>query len=120
MAGNNTYELTYIINSVLKENQIKQHVSRINELIADAGGEVMEVDEWGSQRMSYQIAGKRSGYYVNLYFKAPGTAIGRIERALNLEDDILRHLTLRMDKGMLRHYERSRRRVAEQASEDEE
>lgn len=118
MAENaNMYELTYIINSVLKDSQIQQHVDRVRSLIEDEGGQVVEVDEWGSQRMAYQIDGKRSGYYVNVYFQAPGEVIARVERALNLEDDILRYLTLRMDATMLRHYE-GKPRVTSEASEE--
>ena len=116
----NTYELTYIINSVLKENQIQQHVKRFTDLIQNEGGDVMEVDEWGSQRMAYPIDRKRSGYYVNLFFRAPGELIAPLERALSMEDDILRFLTLRMDATMLRHYESQRRRTARKAEESED
>ena len=120
MADNqNTYELTYIINSVLKEDQIQQHVKRFTNLIQEEGGDVMEVDEWGSRRMAYPIDRKRSGYYVNLFFRAPGELIARLERALTMEDDVLRFLTLRMDATMLRHYEGQRRRTARQEEEGE-
>ena len=115
----NTYELTYIINSVLKENQIQQHVKRFTDLIQEEGGDVMEVDEWGSQRMAYPIDRKRSGYYVNMFFRAPGEFIAALERALSMEDDILRFLTLRMDATMLRHYEGKRRRAVREEEESE-
>ncbi len=116
----NTYELTYIVNGVLNDDQIRGLVNRVRKFIEENGGEIIEVDEWGTRRLAYPINKKRNGYYVNLYFKADGGLIGRLERALEIEDDILRYLTLKMDSKMLQHYERVKaegvRRAAEAAA----
>ena len=112
----NTYEFTYIVSSVLGDDQIKNLVNRVTKFIEKEGGNIIEVDEWGSQRLAYPIDKKRTGYYVNAYFEAEGDLIARLERALTLEDDILRFLTLKMDAVMLRHYEeRKKARAREQA-----
>ncbi len=112
----NTYEITYIVNSVLSDDQIRNLVGRITKFIEKEGGNIVEVDEWGAQRLAYPIDKKRTGYYVNAYFEAGGELIARLERALTLEDDILRFLTLKMDAVMLRHYEeRKKERAREQA-----
>ena len=112
----NTYEFTYIVNSVLGDDQIKGLVNRVTKFIEKEGGNIIEVDEWGSQRLAYSIDKKRTGYYVNVYFEAGGDLIARLERVLTLEDDILRFLTLKMDAVMLRHYEeRKKERAREQA-----
>ena len=112
----NTYEFTYIVSSVLGDDQIKNLVNRVTKFIEKEGGNIIEVDEWGSQRLAYPIDKKRTGYYVNAYFEAEGDLIARLERALTLEDDILRFLTLKMDAVMLRHYEeRKKERAREQA-----
>lgn len=101
----NAYELMYIVNAVLSDEQIKAVVERINKLITENGGEITEVDEWGSRRLSYPINKKRNGYYVNLFMQAPGELIVRLERSLEIDDDILRYMTLRMDAKMLRSHE---------------
>ena len=106
--SNNVYELTYIVNGVLGENQIKEVVNRINRYISEHGGNIVETDEWGTRRLSYPIRKKRNGYYVNLYFESDGEMIQRMERSLEIDDDILRYLTLRLDAKMLRHYEAQR------------
>ena len=112
----NTYEITYIVNSVLSDDQIRNLVGRITKFIEKEGGNIVEVDEWGAQRLAYPIDKKRTGYYVNAYFEAGGELIARLERALTLEDDILRFLTLKMDAVMLRHYEeRKKERARAQA-----
>ena len=101
----NTYELTYIINGVLNDDQIRGLINRVRKFIEENDGEIIELDEWGTRRLAYQINKKRNGFYVNLIFKAEGSLIGRLERALEIEDDILRYLTLKMDPKMIRHYE---------------
>jgi small subunit ribosomal protein S6 len=107
------YELTYVISGVLKSNDIEDLVKRVNSFVEDNDGEIIEVDEWGSQRLAYEIDKKRSGHYVNMYFRAPGAMIAKLERALEIEDNILRYLTLRMDAKMIRHYERQQRKPDE-------
>ena len=124
----NTYELTYIINGVLNDDQIKGLVNRVTKFISENGGDIIEVDEWGTKRLAYQIRKKRNGYYVNLYFKSEGDLIARLERALTLEDDILRFLTLKMDAKMLQNYKEQKEgikraaaeKAAAQAAEDED
>jgi small subunit ribosomal protein S6 len=113
------YELTYVLSGVLKSNDIENLVRRVNEFVENNDGEIIEVDEWGSQRLAYEIEKKRSGHYVNMYFRAPGELIAKLERALEIEDDILRYLTLRMDAKMIRHYERQQREGSEAATADE-
>lgn len=104
-----TYELTYIVNAVISDDQIKGLVRRVHKFIEENGGDILEVDEWGSRRLAFPINKKRNGHYVNLYFEAEGDLIVRLERALTLEDDILRYLTLKLDAKMLRAWEEAKR-----------
>jgi small subunit ribosomal protein S6 len=121
MASNKyQYELTYVISGVVQQNQVDDIVRKVNHLIESNDGDVLEVDEWGNQRLAYEIDRKRSGYYVNMYFKAPGPLIQRLERELQINDDVLRYLTLRMDAKMKRHYEKRKKREAQQEEEAEE
>jgi len=105
MASNqNTYELTYIVNSVISDNQIQDLIKRVSTYVTENGGEVIDVDQWGSRRLAFPIMKKRNGFYVNVYFRAPGSIILRLERALEIDDNVLRYLTMKMDAKMLRHY----------------
>jgi small subunit ribosomal protein S6 len=114
----NQYELTYVISGVVKQNQVDDIVRKVNQLVNDNDGDIIEVDEWGNQRLAYEIDRKRSGYYVNMYFKAPGELIPKLERQLTINDDVLRYLTLRMDAKMQRHYKKKQQRQKERAEEE--
>ena len=119
MAQKYQYELTYVISGVVQQNQVDDIVRKVNHFIESNGGDVLEVDEWGNQRLAYEIDRKRSGYYVNMYFQAPGALIQRLERELEVNDDVLRYLTLRMDAKMQRHYQKRKERRAQEAAEEE-
>jgi len=99
----NTYELTYILNSVISDDQIADLVSRIDKYITENGGSILDKEVWGTQRLAYPIEKKRNGYYVDMTFEAPGELIARLERAMEINDNVLRYLTLKMDRKMIKY-----------------
>ena len=102
---NSYYELTYIISPVLEDKQYPAVIQRINDLITSSGGAVDEVEEWGLRKFAYEMDKKQTGFYVNLYFEAPATAVEPIERAMRIDGEIMRYLTLKYDAKMKRHKE---------------
>lgn len=110
------YELMYVVNTVLNDDQIRDIVERVTAYIRENGGDVVEVDTWGSQRLAYPIQKKRNGYYVVTYFRAAGDLIARLDRTLRINDDVLRYFVLRYDGKMERHYEKQRSQRAQQAA----
>lgn len=101
----NFYELTYILNPVLEEDDLKAEIEKHTAFIKDNDGDIDTMDEWGLKRLAYEIDGKQSGYYVNLYMEAPGALIEKLERQFQISDHVLRYLTLKYDNKMKRHYE---------------
>ena len=117
MADQNAmYELMYIVSAVLNEDQTRSLIKRVSKNIEEGGGEIADVNEIGSQRLAYPINKKRNGYYVNVHFRGPGALIQRLERALEIDDDVLRYLTLKMDAKMIRHFERQKSRTPEETA----
>lgn len=114
-ATKNLYELTYIVNAALSDDQIKEVIRRIHQYIEEQGGEIVEVNEWGTRRLAYPIQKRRNGYYVNMYFRAPGSLIAALERFLEIDEQVLRYLTLRMNVKMQRFYERRKQQAIEEA-----
>jgi small subunit ribosomal protein S6 len=101
----NYYELTYIVNAVLDEEQIKATVAKFTSFLTDNGAEIDEVNEWGMQSLSYDIDKKGTGYYVNAYFTSTGDIIVRLERQMQIDDNVMRYLTIKYDNKMLRYRE---------------
>lgn len=116
MSALQTYEMTYIVNAVFSDDQIKDLIQRVDNFIKEGGGDIVEKEDWGSRRLAYPISKKRNGYYVNIVFTAPGTLIARLERAMDINEGILRYLTLKMDAKMLRHRKDRKARLTAEAA----
>ena len=101
----NTNELTYLVNAVLNEEQAKSLAERYDTYITENGGKILASSFWGQRRLAYALAKKRNAFYFNVFFQAPGRVIQRLERALEIEDDVLRYLTLRLDAKGLKSFE---------------
>jgi len=101
----NFYELTYIITPVLEAEQFAEVVKKFSDFMTENGATIEQMDEWGLKKMAYAMDKKQSGFYVNMYFTAPTDLLAKLERAMTIDDRILRFLTLKYDAKMLRHRE---------------
>lgn len=95
------YESTVIINATLDDAQIEQVVTRIAETITKGGGTIAAVNKWGRKRLAYPIGKKSNGYYVCYEFSAPSALIATLERSYQLDEMILRYLTIVLDSNAI-------------------
>ncbi len=116
----NYYEQTYIISPVLEDDEYQGVVEKYKTFVAENGGTIDEVDEWGIRQMEHDMEGKSSGYYVNAYFEAPGDLISKLERAMRIDDNIMRFLTLKYDAKMMRHRELQKNNAVPQLIDETE
>lgn len=105
----NFYEFSYIVSAVLEEEDYKAVVENVNKFLADNGASIDEVDEWGMRRFEYPIKKQNNGYYVNMYFECEGSLIVKLERQLEINDHVLRYMTLKYDPKMRRYLELKRK-----------
>lgn len=110
------YETTVIINAALEDPQVEAVITRLQELIGRNGGEIEAVNRWGRKRLTYPIKKKNNGFYLNLEFKAPGTIMKILEHSYLLDEQILRFLTIKVDKKALKAREMGQRAFAAQAA----
>lgn len=103
MLKKRAYETTFIVNPGLEDSGIDGIVQAVEELITNNGGEIVVNDRWGRKRLAYPIQKKNNGYYVYLMYNAPATLQSQMERHFHLEENVMRHLTIILEKGMLQH-----------------
>jgi small subunit ribosomal protein S6 len=94
------YELTYILRP-LEEANLSATNEKINTIVQNAGGEIVARNDWGRRRLAYPIRKIPDGYYSTLFVTLPGTAVRGVERALQLNDDVLRYLVVRVEEFRL-------------------
>lgn len=98
----NEYELLYVISPRLSAEDVDAMVERVGGLIEGVGGSVSMVDNWGRRRLAYPIRHHFEGTYVLSYVNLPGERAAEFERALNINEDVLRHLLI---SGVIPGYE---------------
>ena len=110
------YELMYILDPTLDEEQMAALSAKIEEAIAKQGASLVSAEPWngGRRRLAYRIKGHREGYYVIAIIDANPEAVSEIERRLRVIDGILRFLTVRVDE---RQEKAERRRAVRESKE---
>ncbi|MCX6133569.1 MAG: 30S ribosomal protein S6 [Ignavibacteriales bacterium] len=96
------YETTFIVNASLDDHQIDAVIEKVKDLIIKNGGEIREFVKWGRKRFAYPIRKKNNGFYVVIEFSAPGEVIAKLERHYFLDENVLRYLSLVLDKRALK------------------
>ena len=114
-----TYESVVIINAALEDEQIDASIARIQETITTHGGELIELDKWGRKRLAYPIKKAKSGYYAVYRFNASTDLIAILERNYRLDENIIRYLTIVLDKFALEAIAKQKEAVKAESVEEE-
>ena len=86
-----TYEAVYIFDSTLEDAAINDRLTRFHGLLG-LGQDQAKVDHWGRRQLAYPIGRRENGYYVIARFDAETAGLPEYERALRLDDGVVRYL----------------------------
>lgn len=84
------YEAMVIVDARLEEGDIQKAVDKFVSTIGDVGGEVGNIDRWGTRRFAFEIDHQHEGYYFVATFTAPETSIEDVKRTLQISDEYIR------------------------------
>jgi small subunit ribosomal protein S6 len=96
------YETTYIIDGNLEQDKVDEISKRVLEIIANAGGKLIEEKSWGKRRLAYEIKKRQYGHYIILNYEAPSSLVEELERFFRINQFILRYLSIYQDQRMLK------------------
>ena len=89
------YDLNVILDPSLTEQQIQAEKDAVALQVERAGGEILELDEWGLRRLAYPIRKGTEGYYLIFRLHLPGETPKTVEAALRQRDNVMRVLVVR-------------------------
>ncbi|MCH7809457.1 MAG: 30S ribosomal protein S6, partial [Chloroflexi bacterium] len=95
------YELVLVVSPEGGEEDFPATVDRVHGLIKERGGEVKNVDRWGRRRLAYPLDRFTEGYYSITQFTLDPQDVRGLESGIELADDVLRHLVVRMDEPIV-------------------
>lgn len=95
------YELVIIVSPEAGEEGFPAVVERITAFITGQGCTIKNVDRWGRRRLAYPIKRNLEGYYAVIQFSGEPQSIRPLEANLDLAEDILRHLVIKVEEEIL-------------------
>lgn len=83
------YEAMFLFGAAAA-SEVEKSITTARGIVERHGGKILVAKKWDERKLAYEIKGQKRGLYVITYFTAPGTAVGAIERDVNLSEDVLR------------------------------
>jgi len=114
------YESAILINAALDDEAIKNLIGKVKETITSNGGEILEIEDWGRKRLAYQVKKSKIGYYSIFRFNSTSDLIPKLERFYQLDETILRYITITLSKDALEQIELDKSQQTQLAEEVEE
>ena len=97
----NCYEHTFITRQDLPQSQSKTLLDKYEDIIKKNSGKVLKTEEWGLRNLSHNIKNNKKGFYFHIKFDGIGKTIEELERAENIDEMLIRYLTVRVKKHNL-------------------
>lgn len=110
------YELGMVLGPDLDDQAREAFLQELRQLLDSQNAKLVKEEVWGKRSLAYPIRHKREGYYVFWQFESAGKAVAPLEYKLRLSDEVLRFLTLNLDREMRRARKMSNLRAAQKAA----
>ena len=105
---NRHYETIFILTPVLSESQLEETSQKFKNILEEQGANVYHTEAWGMRKLAYPINRKKNGHYFLFQFDANPDIIKKLETEYSRDENIIRYLTIVMDKDMLAFSEKRR------------
>ena len=92
------YETVFIARQDVSAKQVEDYAKAFAKIVNDNGGAVKKTESWGLRNLAYKIKKNKKGHYTLIHSDAPFAAIAEMERNMKLNEDILRFMTVRIEK----------------------
>jgi len=92
------YESVFIARPDISAAQVDGLVETFEKAIAGGGGSIQKKEYWGLRNLAYRIKKNRKGHYMLMNIDAPADAVAEMERQMRINEDVMRHMTLRVDE----------------------
>ena len=92
------YEILFIVRPDLDEKAVKDTFKKFEDILVKNGAKVLSDKDMGQKELAYEINNHKSGHYFLINVESETKAINEFERLATLSEDIIRHITVKLDK----------------------
>ena len=91
------YEHVYLARQDVTAQQVEALTETLKGVLSEHGGSVAKVEYWGLKSLAFRVKKNRKAHFTLMNIDAPSAAVVEMERQLGLNEDVIRHLTLRVE-----------------------
>ena len=92
------YENVFIVRQDTPNQLVDELTSKFSDIVSSNGGKITKKEYWGIKSLTYKIKKNRKGHFVHFNIDAPSSAMKEMENEMSLNEDVIRHLTIKVDK----------------------
>lgn len=92
------YEHVFIARQDLSNAQAEGLIEHFGTILKDNGGSLVDQEYWGLKTLAYKINKNRKGHYGFMKSDSPSAAVLEMERLMRLHEDVMRVMTVKVDK----------------------
>jgi small subunit ribosomal protein S6 len=112
----NEYEIAVLYHPDL-EIDLEKASAKVEKIIAGDSGKITKADNWGKRKLAYPIKKQEFAVYVIYSVQLPAEALTKIEKTLNITDEVIRFLITRPDLKAIAKAEAAKAEKAKKAAE---
>ncbi|GLS53264.1 hypothetical protein GCM10007886_14470 [Methylobacterium gregans] len=92
------YEHVLLARQDVTSQQVETMIDTYKGVIEQNGGRLEKIEMWGVKSLAYRIKKNRKAHFALLNIDAPPAAIAEMERQMQISEDILRFMTIRVEE----------------------
>ena len=94
----NKFEAVLLISPEISNPQLKKEIEEFENNIKNIDGNIVNKEDWGLRDLSYKISNFKKAFYKFFQVEIDGNKIDSLRKNLKQNDNILRHLFVKVDK----------------------
>ena len=94
------FDTTFIVQPEISDEGREALIAKLRGVLERAGGTPLEVDDMGKKKLAYEIKRFQKGHYLSLFYLDKGQSVAELERAMRLDESVLRWLTVRREDAV--------------------
>ncbi len=92
------YEHVYLARQDVTAQQVDTLTEQLKSIILAGGGTVPKLEYWGVKSLAYRVKKNRRAHFTLMNIDAPPAAVVEMERQMGINEDVIRLLTVRVEK----------------------
>ena len=94
------FDTTFIVQPEISEEGREALILKLRGVLERSGAVPLEVDDMGKKKLAFEIKKFQKGHYLSLFYLDKGQSVAELERAMRIDESVLRWLTVRREDSV--------------------